>query len=152
MDFNKLNKWLSLIANFGVVAGLGLLVLELNHASKLAETEAYVARTRAIGDHFTLFALSSDLPEIQTRLNREGLDSLTDSERSRIFGWELARMYRVQGQYYQYQQGFLDRETIEKAMELGAVRSAKLWRELGVVIDNEEFRSELESMEAQLTE
>jgi len=150
VDFDKLNKWLSLIANFGVVAGLGLLVLELNHASKLAETEAYVARTRAIGDHFTLLALSPDLSEIQTRVTRDGLDSLTEAERWRIFGWELARMYRVQGQYYQYQQGFLDRETIEKAMELGAVRSAKLWRELGIVIDNEEFKSDLKLMEAEL--
>ena len=117
-----------------------MLVLELNHATRLAETEAYVARTKAIGDHFTQLALSPDLAEIQQRMRQEGLESLTAAERSRVFGWELARMYRVAGQYYQYQQGFLDRETIEAAMALGAVPSAQLWRDLGIVIDNEEFK------------
>lgn len=149
MDLDKLNKWLTLVANFGVVAGLGLLAMELNQASKLAETEAYVARTQAIGDHFTLMALSSDLPEIHTKVGNSGLDSLTEAERLRIFGWELARMYRVAGQYYQYQQGYLDRETIEKAMALGAVPSAQRWRDLGIVIDNDEFKAHLEQMEAQ---
>lgn len=149
MDFDKTNKWLTLIANFGVVAGLCLLVLELNQASKLAETEAYVSRTQAIGDHFTQLALSTDLAEILTRVRSHGLDSLTEAEQLRVFGWELARMYRVQGQYYQYQQGFLGRETIEKAMALGAVPSARLWRELGIVIDNDDFKAELEQMEAE---
>jgi len=61
MKLRNANEWLTLIANFGVVIGLAMLVLELNYTTRLAETEAYVERTRAIGDHFTQLALSGDL-------------------------------------------------------------------------------------------
>ena len=138
MDFDKTNRWLTLIANFGVVAGLGLLVLELNQASKLAETEAYVSRTQAIGDHFTQLALSPDHPEILTKVKSHGVDSLTQAEQLRVFGWELARMYRVQGQYYQYQQGFLDRETIEKAMALGYEVPPEILKEIEQLKESED--------------
>ena len=150
MNLAKLNQWLTLVANFGVVGGLGLLALEINHASKLAETEAYVDRTKDIGDHFTLMALSTDLPVIRQKMLEVGVAGLTPVEHSRMFAWELARMYRIAGQYHQYEQGFLDKETIETAMALGAVRSAARWRELGIVIDNDAFRKHLEQMEAAL--
>ncbi len=149
MKLDSLNKWLTLLANFGVVAGLVMLALELNHARRLAETDAYVARTQAIGNHFTQYALSENFAELYGRSRNEGLDSLTEVERSRIFGWELARMYRVAGQYYQYEQGFLDKETIDNAMRLGAVGAAQHWRDLGIVIDNEQFKAALERLEAE---
>ena len=149
MKLDAINQWLTLIANFGIVAGLAIVFLELNHATKLAETEAYVERARAVGDHFTLLALSGDLAEIVQKQLTTGLDSLTDVEQRRLFGWELARTYRVHGQYYQYQQGFLDEEAIQYAMKLGALPQLQLWRELGIVIENKDLLNALEKMEAE---
>ena len=37
MQYSKLNEWLSLVANVGVVIGIFALIAELNHASGLAE-------------------------------------------------------------------------------------------------------------------
>ena len=152
MKLDNINRWLTLIANFGIVTGLGLLVLEVNHATRLADTEAYVSRTQAIGDHLTQLALSPDLAEIFEKLRRDGLGSLTAVERSRVASWEVARMYRIDGQYYEYQQGFLDKAAIDAAIRGGAVPRAQLWRDLGIVIENEEFKSALEQVEAELAE
>ena len=152
MNLDNINRWLTLIANLGIVAGLGLLVLELNQATRLAETEAYVARTQGVGGYFAELALSSDLASILERLDRDGLDSLTATERRRARAWEVARMYRIDGQYHEYQQGFLDKETIDNAIMLGAAPRAKLWRDLGIEIENEALRLALEQMEAELAE
>ena len=35
---NALNKWLTLLANFGVVAGLIFLAIEVNHSSRLTKS------------------------------------------------------------------------------------------------------------------
>lgn len=42
MDSEKLNSWLTLTANFGVVIGIALLVYELRETQNLTETEAAV--------------------------------------------------------------------------------------------------------------
>ena len=44
MDFSKVNQWLSLLANFGVVIGLILLVIEIRQNTDFIRQEAVVAR------------------------------------------------------------------------------------------------------------
>ncbi len=147
MDVDKVNRWLMLIANFGVVIGLAVVIMELNHSTKLAETEAYIARTRTVGEDFSNLALSSDLAGILVRQRTEGLDSLSDEERLRLFGWELARMYRVAGQYHHFEQGYLEKEVIDNVLRLGAVPHVQLWRDLGITIEPPSFKAAIEEAE-----
>ena len=48
---NALNKWLTLLANFGVVAGLIFLAIEVNHSSRLADVAAYQSFLVAVSMH-----------------------------------------------------------------------------------------------------
>ena len=117
--------------------------------SRLAETEAYVVRTVAAGEEWRQLALSGELAELLARADTEGLSELSEAERLRLFGWELAKMYRLAGHYYQYEQGYLSKETIDDLLRLGAVSQLQLWRELGIEIDNDAFREALEQLEAE---
>ena len=61
MNLEKLNDWLTLLANVGVVIGLIALVLELRHSSQLAEVAAYQTRISEIQEINLELALSNDL-------------------------------------------------------------------------------------------
>jgi len=148
----------SALANLGVIAGIVFLALELRQnnellemESRLARTEAYVNRTGLTAEEYRQLALSTELADLLTRARNEGVNALSESERLRVTGWELARMYRVAGQYYQYEQGYLSEEAINDVMRLAAVPNLQLWRELGIEVDNDSFRAALEEMAAQLS-
>ena len=116
MDSDRLNRWLTLIANFGVVIGLFVLIAEVNHASKLAEVEAYQTRIRDIQELNLEFALSDSLADILNKAANQGVETLTPSEFSRAKAWYATIMRGMQGQYYQYQNGFLDRASVDRTL------------------------------------
>ena len=116
MDSDRLNRWLTLIANFGVVIGLFLLIAEVNHASKLAEVGAYQTRIRDIQELNLQLALSDSLADILSKADSEGVETLSPSEFSRARAWYATIMRGMQGQYYQYQNGFLDRASVDRTL------------------------------------
>ena len=117
MDSDRLNRWLSLIANIGVVVGLFLLIAEVNHASRLAEVEAYQTRIRDIQELNLQLALSESLADIMIKVESEGIDSLTPGEYRRARAWNVTILRGMQGQYYQYQNGFLDRASVDRTLD-----------------------------------
>jgi hypothetical protein len=147
MNFDRTNNWLSLLANVGVVIGLGMLIFELKHASDLSEVDAYQTRVNEISETSKEFALSEDLAEIYERLRTEGVGTLTPVELRRVRAWETGKIIRMQAQFYQYQRGFLE-EIAVQAMLLAAVANVDLWDELGVVADDPEFRRAVDALAA----
>lgn len=144
MDTAKLNDWLALLANVGVVIGLVMLVLEIKHASDLSEVDAYQTRVTEISETAKAMALSDDLAEIYVRLDTENLASLTPVERRRVRAWEVAKQLRMQAQFYQYQRGFLD-ERSARAMLTAAAATLPLWKALGQLPENAEFLAAVEA-------
>ena len=116
----------------GVVVGLIALVAELDQSSRLAEVSAYQTRVSEIEQAQREIALSPDLAEIIAKYNAQGVESLTPAELIRIRNWNLAIIRRMQGQYYQWQQGFLDRQVIDQTLDLIANSSYETWEELGI--------------------
>jgi hypothetical protein len=104
----QLNGWLTLLANFGVILGLVFLGVEINQSNRATEASTYQARISEIEASYQNAALSDYLPGIYDKFEKEGLESISDIELRRLQDWEMARIYRIQGQYYQYQQGYLD--------------------------------------------
>ncbi len=143
MKLKTLNGWLSLIANLGVVAGLGVLIFEMNQATRLAETEAYVARVDQIQEAYLEYALSDQIPVISVKARAEGVNSLSSVERSRLRALEMARMLRMQGQYYQYRQGYIDYDTVQDVLD-GAAFRLEFWRQLNINIVDIPFREAVE--------
>ena len=146
MDSDKVNRWLSLIANIGVVIGLFLLIAELNHASRLAEVEAYQTRIRDIQELNIQLAMSDSLADILSKAKSEGVESLTPSEFRRARAWYGAIMRGMQGQYYQYQNGFLDRASVDRTLTDIADGIYENWERFDLLgsIEIQEWRAEID--------
>ena len=132
MSLDNINKWLTLLANFGVVVGLVALILELNQSQRLAESTAYQTRISEIEQSERELALSGDLAEIIVKYDTQGLESLTSAELLRFRLWNQAILRRMQGQYYQWQQGFLDRSVVDSTLDSIVNSRYEVWKELGI--------------------
>jgi hypothetical protein len=135
MDSDKLNTWLSLLTNLGVVAGLAMLVIEISQTNNLAEAAAAQRRSDQIMEAQKDYALSDYLPSIVVKYREGGIDTLTAAEVSRYQLWESARRIRMSAQYRQYRMGYLDRETAERTVLDAALGYADIWDDLGLETD-----------------
>ena len=145
MNLEKLNVWLSLVANVGVVVGIFALIAELNHSSRIAEVTAFQTRMSEIQESTVQLSLSSDLPVILAKIDNEGVSSLSEVELIRAAGWHNGIIRRMQSQYFQYQQGFLDRRSIDLTLDGIARDFYHTWEELGILnsIEIPEWREEI---------
>lgn len=84
MSLEKLNPWIALVTNIGVLLGVVLLLVELQQNTTAIRSQTEYAN---ISEWIALsreYALSPDLIEIVLRGN-EGLENLTPEERARYF-------------------------------------------------------------------
>ena len=135
MNLEKLQSWLAIIANIGVMAGLFLLIIELDQTRNQAASSTYQNRINAIDSSLQAQAVSDYLPEIYVKLEQNGLDALSPVEFFRLRQWEFARTIRINGQLSQYDRGFLDEESYEAATRV-AVENLNLWRQLEIPLDS----------------
>jgi hypothetical protein len=140
----SLGQTITILANTGVIAGIAFLTIEINQANKLAETQAHVFRLDQMQEASVTTAESEYLPEIELKVRSEGVQSLSPSEHYRLQNWEASVVSRMQGHYYQYQQGYLNKETGDQILS-AAASSLELWNQLGVVIVDQEFRRLVEA-------
>ena len=126
----SLDTWIQLIGMLGVLGGLVALVIELNQSQRLSQASAYQARNSEIQEAQRELALSEDFAEILQKFDSQGVDSLTLGERSRVVAWHSAMQWRMQGQFYQYQQGFLEEAALEQTLNDLASGIYQKWEEL----------------------
>ena len=88
MNLDKLNSWLALLANAGVVVGLLLLAYELRQAQHFAETQAAVQRFDQMQLAQTELAMSESLGRIRVKAKSDGVHALTPEELYRLQRWE----------------------------------------------------------------
>lgn len=143
MDSEKMNRWLTLGANFGVLVGLVFLVFELKQANDLAEASAYRARGEEIQSALQAIALSPDLAEIEVKAEQQGVGALSDVEARRYKSWVEAVVYRMQNQFNDYRLGYLDDDSY-RAMLRTATSRYDRWLELGILIEDREFSQAIE--------
>ena len=130
MNKVSLDTWIQLIGMLGVLGGLVALVIELNQSQRLSQASAYQARNSEIQEAQRELALSEDFAEILQKFDSQGVDSLTLGERSRVVAWHSAMQWRMQGQFYQYQQGFLEEAALEQTLNDLASGIYQKWEEL----------------------
>jgi len=138
MNSDKLNSWLALLANVGVVFGLLLLVYELREAQHFAETQAAVQRFDQMQLAQTEMAMSESLGRIRVKAKSDGVHALTPEELYRLQRWEQSVALRMIGQYIQYTRGYLDEETAENIVRAAAA-NLPYWEDLGVVLVDNQF-------------
>lgn len=138
MNSDKLNSWLALLANIGVVIGLALLIYELRQSQNLAETEAAVRRLDQIQLAWIEIATSEFLAEIRVKALSEGVESLTSVELYKLQLWENSVRARMRSQYIEYVRGYLDQDTANIVVE-AAVDFLPYWEQLGYELGDSEF-------------
>lgn len=130
---DRFNDWLTLIANIGVVLGLIAVVMELRHSSQVAEVEAYQSRISEIQEINLELALSNELPLLLEKFDTQGADSLSPVERRRVRAWYNVILRQMQGQYFQYQNGFLERQVVENSLSYISKTLYAKWEVLGLL-------------------
>jgi hypothetical protein len=96
VDTKVLNDRLTLIGNLGVVIGLAILIIEVNQANRLAETQAVAFRLDQMQHAQLAFSESDYLPQIELKYLAEGVQSLSALEIARLARWEESVSLRMQ--------------------------------------------------------
>ncbi len=77
MDSDRVNRWLTLGANVGVLIGIVLLAIELRQNNQLMEGEARRARASSVQETWTVMAENGELASLIAKdLNGEPLDQV----------------------------------------------------------------------------
>jgi hypothetical protein len=144
MGSDKINRWISLGANIGVIIGLIMLVIEVRHANNLAEASAYRSRGDEIQASLNSVALSADLAEILVKVDSQGVQALSDVETKRFWAYLRAGIFRMQNQFNDYNLGYLDDDSYQ-AMLTEAARRYPWWKELDIAVDDPDFGRAIEA-------
>ena len=144
MTSERLNSWLTLLANVGVVIGLVVVIFEIRESNRQTTSATNVARYSEIESSMRDAAISDHLPEIYVIVEKSGVEELDREQLFRIRSWEMARIIRMEGQYVQFHDGYLP-ETGYKIMIETAKENLQLWNDLGIQSANSEFRAAIES-------
>jgi len=146
-----LSTWASIaeiVSAVAIVASLIFVGLQIRQNNRTLEVDAYQARMQDISNSQTQVALSAELSEMLLRYRNGGVSALTELEQYRTRLWYLGQIRRLQGQYYRYQRGFLDRDSVDRMIEDMAEGNYSTWADFGLLdtIEIPEIREEIEAV------
>jgi len=113
MKLDKINQWLVLIANLGVLVGLIAVVVELRQTQTAMDADASTMRAQMALD-LENNSIDTKIYEVIEKLgNGENL-TLEESARARL--WVRTRLRHFENLHYQHQIGVLNEEIWEAAL------------------------------------
>ena len=112
MKVNNLSQWLTLGANLGVLAGIMLILLELNQNAELMRAQMIQSRTDNISSKYDAQMHSDYWPEIILKRDLansdvEWIESLAPIEYVRLRTYYFREYDELRNQFFQHQQGYL---------------------------------------------
>jgi hypothetical protein len=117
MTAEKVNTWLSLGANIGVVIGLGIVIFEINQNTDMMQAQINQSRTdTAISEQQALYN-SDYMPALEAKANTD--EPLSDEEMLRYEAYFRAYNRNMDNQLWQYNQEFLE-ENVPRSIRGGA--------------------------------
>jgi hypothetical protein len=153
LESNRLNSWLTLGANIGVLIGIALLLIELDQNNDLLRAQVHQSRADAHVGHRLNDVESEKLTAIRMKLAENGysqdvtsVEVLTPEELFRFRDYKAARYTDLDNLFYQYQQGYLDEEYYHYRVVCAIRRNEPYWQKLGIFRTNSRptFRAEIE--------
>jgi hypothetical protein len=157
MNADKANRWLTLLANFGVVAGLVLLIFEIRQNSELVRAQIHQARADSYIDYTLLLAESEYILPIWQKVSPIGqpidmdvVRSLDAVDRGRIYLYAQSRAGDYSNLYFQYRNGYLDEEYYQARIAPSMRFFAPMWAEFDILdLFTSSFRAEVERLVAE---
>lgn len=136
----KINSWVTLGANLGVLIGLIVLIVELGQNSDLVRAQIHQARADNFVAHRISVADSELLLPAMVKFNNAGgpndvsaLLKLDPIERARIRRYYGAMLTGYDNLYFQYRNGLLDEDFYSVRVVNTVRRITPLWSELGLI-------------------
>jgi hypothetical protein len=105
MNTRKLNSWLSLGANLGVVIGLVLLIIEIRQNTEMMESQIHQSRTEAAQSEQQALFNSDHMPQILVKVGAD--EGLTEEEIKRYEAYFRAFNRNMDNQLWQFSRGLL---------------------------------------------
>ncbi len=128
MNAEKLNAWLSLGANVGVVIGLVLLIFEISQNTEMMQAQINQSRTdTALSEQQAVYT-SDHVPALLARIDRG--EQLSDEDLIRYERFFRAFNRNQDNNLWQYNEGYLE-ENIPRSIR-GAVREVIAGHRLGI--------------------
>ena len=114
MSNEKLNQWLTTLANFGVVVGIIFLVVEIRQTSKQIEQNTAALSSDTIfqlvessNEAKRAFAQDAELAELLMKGNKDP-EALTELDRERFIQWTRARFSFLEAYWLYRSKGLID--------------------------------------------
>ena len=130
MNSEKLNNWLTLGANIGVLIGLVLLIIEIQQNTEMMRAQINQSRTEAAQSEQQATYNSDYMPAILTKVANG--QELTEEEMRRFQPYIRSFNRNMDNQLWQYNQGLLGSD-IPRSIR-GAVRSVLGRNELTISV------------------
>ena len=141
MDTDKVNRWLTLTANLGILIGLALLIVEIRQNSELMHAQINMERTASTIETLVNAANDGFVATIQSQLYEEvegfpmalgWLETLTPEEQQRYRFWVLARLYEFNNDWFQCTKGLVEAATCDRELRTRMRRYLYRYYEFGV--------------------
>ena len=131
MNTDKVNRWLTLGANLGVLVGIVLILIELNQNADLMKAQITQARANQLGTLYDTIIHSDYWPEIEAKRyaansDDEWIELLTPAELVRVQYRYFRDFDDIRNQYYQYQEGYLPKRVWDSSTRAQIVRMMRL--------------------------
>ena len=106
MESDRVNRWLTLGANIGVLVGIVLLIFELNQNREMMRAQIRNELTTGVQDLLRPALVDQDLADLLIRA--ETGESLSPAESYRVRTWDSSIFRYWENVHYQYRQGLYD--------------------------------------------
>ena len=131
MDTERLNRWLTLGANLAVLAGIALILIELNQNADLMRAQMIQARTDQSVAKYDSMVHSDYWARIWSKRFDAGNDadwimSLTQDELQRVRYYYFREYEDLRGQYFLYADGYVSDEYWTSAIQEQMLRLVDL--------------------------
>lgn len=164
---NKINGWLTLVANIGVLVGLGILIYEIKQSNDLALAQIEQTRSESLlqwrrewvtDDYIAplLTKVESLVPEDEfvqmnvldrQKATIEMLDELDPVERTRMSYFISASYWDFENLYFQYKRGLVSETYWHERIAPAISFTAPQWKAVadgGLLYGRQEFNDEVE--------
>ncbi len=110
MNLEKLNQWITLLANLGVLAGIIVVAIELRQTQTEMQGEASTMRAEMMRQT-NLWALEFNIDEFGRKVSEGEEPNSDETQRARTFFSNILRYF--ENLHYQHEIGILDEEIWE---------------------------------------
>ena len=130
MKLSRLNEWLALVGNLGVIAGIIFLAVELRQNTDMTRAQTRDSMTGKQMDFYQLLISDPNVANYYVNFSTFADQNQRDPTYVQ-YQWLLRSQFRMwENEWYQYQQGLFEEFEFEPRMNL--------WR---AILANEEYRS-----------